>query len=379
MSRVLVINPILYTAETNQIPKVKSIKDTMIYTLCLGFLENGHEVTLIAAKDYEPIEKENYDFPVLFEKTIWHRIFMPRCFPYMPALRQHLKKHSEYDLIISSEMFSTWSYTAARVCPKKTIIWHELAKHNNMMHQMPSKIWYSIVARMRMRKVLVVPRSQAAADFIQKFSKHVSATPIDHGVNMAKIQDLLAKAEEADQKQNQFVVVSQLIERKQIDKTIQAFADFYQKGHKDYQLFLIGEGEEEEKLRKLVEQKQLAEAVIFCGKMNHDRLLPIVAQSRALLVSTKKDNNMVSITESIAVGTPVVTTSVPYNASYIAREQLGVVADDWGAQALEEICNKSIMYVENCEKYRDKLSNVYCAEQFIQCLREQQAGNGSNR
>lgn len=100
-----------------------------------------------------------------------------RCFPYMPALRQYLKKHSEYDLIISSEMFSTWSYTAARVCPKKTIIWHELAKHNNMMHQMPSKIWYSIVARMRMRKVLVVPRSQAAADFIQKFSKHVSATP----------------------------------------------------------------------------------------------------------------------------------------------------------------------------------------------------------
>ena len=52
MSKVLVINPILYTAETNRIPRVDSIKDTMIYTMCLGFLRAGHEVTLIAAEDY---------------------------------------------------------------------------------------------------------------------------------------------------------------------------------------------------------------------------------------------------------------------------------------------------------------------------------------
>lgn len=43
------------------------------------------------------------------------------------------------------------------------------------------------------------------------------------------------------------------------------------------------------------------------------------------------------------------------------------MADDWGAEALEEICEKSIMYVENCVEYRDKLSNVYCAGQFIAC------------
>ena len=47
MSRILVINPILYTAETNRIPKVKSIRDTMIYTFCLGFLKLGHQVTLL--------------------------------------------------------------------------------------------------------------------------------------------------------------------------------------------------------------------------------------------------------------------------------------------------------------------------------------------
>ncbi|MBO5208764.1 MAG: glycosyltransferase [Lachnospiraceae bacterium] len=365
MSRVLVINPILYTAETNQIPKVKSIKDTMIYTLCLGFLENGHEVTLLAAQDYKPLGEENYDFPVIWMETIWHKIFMPRCFPYMPKLRGYLKKHTEYDLIISSEMFSTWSYTATRVCPKKTIIWHELAKHNNMMHQIPSKVWHQIVVKFLMQKALIVPRSEAAAAFIGAFSKNISATIIDHGVNMTKLQNILDITQPSQGKQNQFVVVSQLIERKQIDKTIQAFADFYKQGHCEYKLYIIGQGELEEELRKLVQKNQLEDVVIFCGRMNHEQLLPIVARSKALLVSTRKDNNMVSITESIAVGTPVVTTTVPYNAAYIAREKLGVVADDWGVEALEEICEKNIMYIENCEKYRDKLSNVSCAEQFV--------------
>ena len=31
--KILILNPILYTADNNTIPKVKSIKDTMIYNV----------------------------------------------------------------------------------------------------------------------------------------------------------------------------------------------------------------------------------------------------------------------------------------------------------------------------------------------------------
>ena len=144
MKKILIINPILYTSETNRIPKVASIKDSMIYTLCLGFLKLGHQVTLLAAKDYLPSVEETYDFPIIWMQTVCKKVFQPRCFPYMPKLRKFLKTHKEYDLVISSEVFGTWSYTAARVCPEKTIIWHELAKHNNILHKIPSKVWYHI-------------------------------------------------------------------------------------------------------------------------------------------------------------------------------------------------------------------------------------------
>lgn len=368
MSNVLIINPILYTAETNEIPKVDSIKDTMIYTLCMGFLHSGHQVTLIAARDYCPVKQEEYPFPVLYLKTVWHKLFLPRCFPYMPGLRRYLKTHTEHDVIISSEVFATWSYTAARICPDKTIIWHELAAHNRMLHQIPSKVWYHTVARRLMRKALVIPRSEAAASFIRQFMRRVSGMVIDHGVDLGKLDRILASERKA--KGKQFVVVSQLIDRKRIHRIIEVFAEFARGGQEEYKLYIIGSGEREAGLRALVKELQVQEQVVFCGRMTHEQLLPIVASSQALLVYTSKDNNMVSIVESIAVGTPVVTTAVPYNAAYIRREALGIVQDDWTVQALQEITADNAYYRENCLRYREKLSNDHCAEQFLEIWKQ---------
>ena len=372
MSNVLIINPILYTSETNRIPRVDSIEDTMIYALCMGFVRNGHNVTLIAAQDYAPARQESYPFGVIFMKTVWHRIFMPRCIPYMPKLRSYLRRHGEYDLVISSEIFAPWSYTAARVCPEKTIVWHELAAHNNMLHRIPSVVWYNVVARFLMRKVKVVPRSEAAAAFIGHFMRSVSETVIDHGVDLEKLDTILGweDTQEAEgktalpEKEKQFVVVSQMIGRKRIDRIIEVFAEFVRKGNGEYKLYIIGSGEKEERLRSLVQEQQMQDRVVFCGQMTHTQLLPVVARSEAMLVYTSKDNNMVSVVESIAVGTPVVTTTVPYNAAYIRRERLGIAEDDWTEEALTEIVENNMFYRQNCLHYRRRLSNTFCAESF---------------
>lgn len=81
----------------------------------------------------------------------------------MPGLRGYLRRHREFDLILTSEVFAPWSYTAVRMRPDRTIVWHELAAHNHMLHRIPSKVWYNGVARLLMKKALVVPRSEAAS------------------------------------------------------------------------------------------------------------------------------------------------------------------------------------------------------------------------
>ena len=52
--KIIVINPILFTHEKGVIPHVTTIKETMIYDLCLAYHRAGHAVTLIAAADYAP-------------------------------------------------------------------------------------------------------------------------------------------------------------------------------------------------------------------------------------------------------------------------------------------------------------------------------------
>ena len=122
--------------------------------------------------------------------------------------------------------------------------------------------------------------------------------------------------------------------------------------------------EEKENLKALAKKLNADENIIFTGKLNHSDLIEILKKSKAMLVYTEKDNNMVSIVESIALATPIITTSVPYNSSYIKANELGIVKDDWNEDDLNKIaCDNK--YINSCMNYRKYLPTEYKAEQFI--------------
>ncbi|MBR3150131.1 MAG: glycosyltransferase [Eubacterium sp.] len=355
--KILIVNPIIYTSETADIKRVKSIKDTMIYDLCLAFSSKGHDVTLVAGEPFRPTEKEEYPFEIIWAKCKMKSICRPNVLPYCPELRGIIK--TPYDLIISSEVFSLNSLLLVRRSKSRVIIWHELAKHNNLFHKLPSKLWYGVVARLFFKNALVVPRSTAAKEFISKYCKNVSDTVIDHGVNLDKFKA-------CEDKDSFFIIPSQLIARKQIDKSIRAFAEFAK--DKAFSLYIFGEGEERDTLEKLADTLGVADKVKFFGKAPHETLKEYLAKASAMLVYTRKDCNMVSITEAIACATPIVTTSVPYTAHYIDERKLGIVSDSWGSDELEEIVENNKLYVNNCMNYRYELSDDKRVEQFLELI-----------
>lgn len=216
--KVLVINPIMYTSETKNIKRAASIKDTMMYDFCLAFHEMGHSVTLVGGEPFKPTKSETYPFEVLWWECKCQKVCMPHCLPFMPETYWYVKQHrTEYDLIITSEVFSLNSLMAYRAAPDKTIIWHELAKHNAIMKRIPSKIWYGVIARLFMRNAKVVARSVEARNFVKKYCMNTDVNVIDHGVNLDKFKA-------STEKDNSFVVCSQLIERKKIDGILEKFA-----------------------------------------------------------------------------------------------------------------------------------------------------------
>lgn len=90
-----------------------------------------------------------------------------------------------------------------------------------------------------------------------------------------------------------------------------------------------------------------------------------VGKAKALLIDTMQDNNMVSIPETIACGTPVVTNTIPTNVYVIEECGLGIVKDDWTDEDLIEIINNTEAYTKHCVDYHEKLGSEYAAKSLI--------------
>ena len=207
--------------------------------------------------------------------------------------------------------------------------------------------------------VKVVPRTDNAKKFISKYCGNVSDTIIQHGIDLKKFSF-------KESKNKSFIVSSQLIDRKRIDLIIKAFADFINQFSDEYILFIAGDGEKRKELEELTHVLELDGKVIFLGKLTHEELTEYLSNAKAMLIYTIKDNSMISIAESIAVGTPVLTTGIPDNAKYIKDNNLGIVSDYWGAKELEDIINNNSQYVQNCKNYRYQLDNEHNVDLFIE-------------
>lgn len=358
--KILILNPILFTSTDGVLPKVRTIKDTMIYGMCLGFRRLGHDVTLIAVDDYKPTVEETYDFPVLFMKSVGTRFLsyaLPLSFEMWHWLRKNAK---DYDMVLSSETFGFHTLFASMICPEKNIIWQELTAHQRKIHQLPSKLWHNVVCRLLMRRVkCVVPRSDKAYAFISQYMPRVSNTIVDHGVNIEKFQSSRVK-------KRQIISSSQLIYRKNVDGIIRKFSLFHMlKGYEDIKLLIAGRGEEEENFRNLVHDLGIEDSVSFLGFLPQTELNDYIRTSMAFLVNTRQDLNMVSIPESVVSGTPILTNTVPASAGYISREHLGIAKDKWDENDIKEIVDDNNLYVNNCIKYRNNLTSEHSAQALI--------------
>ena len=359
--KVLIINCILSTAEKGVITPKESIQDCMISTLARGFMELGHQVTLLASQEFKPTRDEDTPFEVVYFKSRLPGIFKPDLLPWPRGMYRWLKNHhAGYDLIVASESFQIPSLMAASVCGPKLLIWQEMVRHQRLMFKLPSKFWYNVMVPLMMRDVTIVPRSDPAKAFMSRYSKHVSDTIVDHGTDAA----VLYPSEEHDRA---FIVVSRLVPGKNIDKIINAFSRLISlEGYHDYRLDIIGDGNQRQGLESLVARLGIQDDVVFHGFLSHEQLAAPLRQSLALLVATSNDLNMLTIGEAICSGTPVLTNTVPSTASFIAANGLGVVRDNWDENDLIRIINNYDKMHDACVREGQELTNVACARKMIQ-------------
>lgn len=366
---ILVINPMIYTAPPKgaPIPRRKSIADSMICNFCQGFVANGHNVTLIASEEYRPTEKETFDFEIVYlENSIAKYIpKFPHGLPVLSGLHKYLKQNrAKYDIVISSELFAFHSITAARVCPEKLMIWQEFGHHYIFFMKIPSRIWHNTIVRLFIKKrVVVVPRSSVAGKFARRYCDIVS----DEVVNNSIDTNVFRYNAEKD---GFLIVVSQLIPRKNIHYVIEKYIQYIQKYESKIRLLIIGDGSDRAILERYVQTEGYADRITFTGRVRHRDFADILSRAKGFLCCTVRELNMISMTEALACGTPVLTNRVPLQHEMITEYGLGIAKDDWTEEDIHKLVENSPEYVRNCKAVCGSFSNIEAAASMIRIFRK---------
>ncbi|MGM9848056.1 MAG: glycosyltransferase [Muribaculaceae bacterium] len=367
--KVVIINPMLYTAplKGRAIKKIDSIKDTMIVNFCKGFVKNGHTVTLIASNEYRPLIEEDFGFEIVYLEN-WVTKYIPKFphgLPLLAGLKKYLKNNQEnYDLVISSELFTFHSITAAKVCPEKLIVWQEFGHHHIFFKEIPSKIWHNTVVRYYIKnKVVIVARSTVARKFVKQYCNKVSNEVINNSVDFDKFVF-------SREKENYLIIVSRLVPGKNISTIIDKYIAYDKKYNQGLSLYIIGDGPERQKLESKVTESGYGEKIKFLGRMQQDKFAEMLAKAKGFLCDTIRELNMISMTEAIVSGTPILTNCVPHQHELVNLKKLGIAKEHWNEDDISNLIENNNLYVDNCIAQRDFLSNVYLSNKMIEIFKQ---------
>jgi glycogen(starch) synthase len=174
--------------------------------------------------------------------------------------------------------------------------------------------WIRFIARWAIvLPAAVVCRTEAIADAMRRWR------PGDLSVIPAFSPTRLRPAERPPQDVVAFasahgpLLVSVAILRSEYDlpTLLQAFRDL-RKQHPAAGLVIVGGGQDEARVRELIELWQLGDAVLLTGWVTHETCLAIIRESDVFVRTTLYDGDASSVREALALGVPVVASRTAF-------------------------------------------------------------------
>lgn len=118
-------------------------------------------------------------------------------------------------------------------------------------------------------------------------------------------QEVIENKEELYSGQYNLISVGRLVPQKSFDRLINIIARLKNEGF-DVRLLLLGSGELEEKLKKQVKELNAEDSVVFLGYQSNP--YKYVRRADLFVCSSLHEGYSTAVTESLIVGTPVITT-----------------------------------------------------------------------
>lgn len=157
-----------------------------------------------------------------------------------------------------------------------------------------------------------------------------------------------------------FVAVGRLVKLKQFDKVIEAFCDCFL-GQKNITLTIIGNGEEKDNLKHIINIRQAEDQVQLLGSQSREKTAELVSNSDNLICYSLFETFGVPIIEAWACGLTTTATSTAAAVIDNYDERLGVVVDHRNIESLK----MGLHYVrEHKDEYNKQFIIDYTKSRF---------------
>jgi len=175
-------------------------------------------------------------------------------------------------------------------------------------------------------------------------------TMIPYGVDTVALPELDDKLLE---KPLRLIVVSRLAPNKRIDHAVRVLSQLVKRGI-EARLTIVGTGEEEQRLRRLVSEAGLDKLALFTGPLSESEKNNQLRHSHFLLHTSIREGWGLNVIEANALGTPAAVYPVPGLIDSTLHDETGIVSREQTPESLAASIESTLKTPERYQYYRLK-------------------------
>lgn len=260
-------------------------------------------------------------------------IFAPLIFSWFKKI-----KSSDYDIAVCfKESFYAKLFTSMSI-PKLLWIHNILYKRVYEIHSFKERLVVSLNkiqiksvqnSYIRFNKVICVSDACKEAYLDVLYDGKMPKQDIRILYNAIDLDKVVEKSKEpiADLPKGQvnFILITRLSPEKRTDRLIDAATRLHEEGY-DFKTYIIGEGIDNDEMKTSIHKRGLQNKIVFKGRLSNP--FPYVLQSDWLLCVSQRESFSLVLIESMALGTPVITTDCGGPADIVDGGKYGILVDN---------------------------------------------------
>ena len=191
---------------------------------------------------------------------------------------------------------------------------------------------------LKSNNIIVVP-SKHLMDFVKNLGFKGSILQINNGTE-------ITESKKTNKDSYDFLIVSRLVRQKNIDIVLKSLSIVKEKYSIDFQLNIVGEGPEYNKLINLIEQLNLIEYVNLVGPKHGEELNHFYKTSNYFLQISTYEGMPHSVLEAMNYGLTVIISNFGGNAELLLNNKYGYLVDSFQIEEIAKTIYQAINETE---------------------------------